>query len=183
MTNHSFSLATAAGLLALFAAPCPAQPPGYAPGSIGQPPFTSRPTVSPYLNLLRSGGSPALNYYTLVRPQNQFYQSMFQLQQDVGANARELNSLQQPTTTGAQMSPTGHAFGFMTQAPYFMNLGSAGFGLGARSGQPMGMAGRGGVGSTAGRGGMGMTGMQNPGMQNPGMQNPGMQNPGMRRGF
>ena len=183
MTNHSFPLATAAGLLALFAAPCPAQPPGFAPQGLGQPPFTSRPTVSPYLNLLRSGGSPALNYYTLVRPQNQFYQSMWQLQQDVGANARELNSLQQSPTSGPQMAPTGHAFGFMTQGAYFMNLGTTGFGM--RPGQqPMGgMAGRGGIGSTAGRGAMGMTGMQNPGMQNPGMQNQGMQNQGMRRGF
>src|SRR5262245_33245992 len=100
MTNYTIPLVTAAGMLALLAAPCPAQPPGFAPGSIGQPPFTSRPTVSPYLNLLRRGGSPALNYYTLVRPQNQFYQSLQQLQQDVGANAQELNSLQQSPTTG-----------------------------------------------------------------------------------
>jgi hypothetical protein len=145
MTTHSFPLVTAAGMLALFAAPCPAQPP-----------FTSRPTVSPYLNLLRSGGSPALNYYTLVRPQNQFYQSLRQLQQDVGANAQELNSLQQSTTTTAMpMRPTGFAAGFMTQSQYFMNFG-AGVG-GTRPGQVQaptfgqrGMIGTGYMGSQAG---------------------------------
>src|SRR5262245_2399192 len=146
MTTYSFPLMTAAGILALFAAPCPAQPPGFAPGGIGQPPFTSRPTVSPYLNLLRRGGSPALNYYTLVRPQNQFYQSLNQLQQEVGTNAQGLSALEQ-TTTGRTMSPTGHATGFMTQAAYFMNLGGTGLGQGLRPGQSMGTGGRGGIGS------------------------------------
>jgi hypothetical protein len=182
MKSCYFPLVAAAVMLALVAAPCAAQPPGYAPGGVGLPPFASRPTVSPYLNLLRSGGSPALNYYTLVRPQNQFYRSISQMQQDIGANAQEINSLQQtPTATGMQMRPTGFVAGFMTQSHYFMNLGGAAGGQGLRPGQSIGtpgMAGLGGTGSIAGRGAMGMTGMQNPGMQNPGMQNPGV-----RRGF
>jgi len=34
--------------------------------------YTPRPTVSPYLNLLRDGGSAGFNYQTLVRPELQF---------------------------------------------------------------------------------------------------------------
>src|SRR6266566_9988988 len=113
MANCSLSLATVAGLLALAAAPCAAQPPSYGPPGVGQPSLTSRPTVSPYLNLLRRGQPAALNYYNLVRPQNQFYQSIQQLQQDVGSNTQNLSALtlQQPA---ASLPPTGHLAGFMT---------------------------------------------------------------------
>src|SRR4051812_18227610 len=41
----------------------------------------SGPTVSPYLNLLRPGNSPALNYYGLVRPQFQTNADLLGLQQ------------------------------------------------------------------------------------------------------
>jgi hypothetical protein len=49
------------------------------------PPQTSpfpRAPISPYLNLAR-GGNPAINYYGLVRPQVEFQQSIFGLQQQV----------------------------------------------------------------------------------------------------
>jgi len=120
--------------------------------------MSSRPTVSPYLNLLRRGQSPALNYYNLVRPQNQFYQSIQQLQQDVGTNAQDLSVLQQ-TPTG--LPPTGHLAGFMTQGAYFMTMGR---GQLARPPQQSmttpGLGGRTGTGSALGQGGSGMTGMQ-----------------------
>src|SRR5207237_4543053 len=99
---------------AVFAAPCAAQPPGAPPGAT-QPSFISRPTISPYLNLTRRGGTAASNYYNLVRPQNQFYQSFQQLQQEVGTNTQDLSAMQQSATG---LPPTGHVAGFMTQGTY-----------------------------------------------------------------
>ena len=51
----------------------------------------ARPTVSPYLNLLRPGASPAINYYGLVRPQQQF-------QSDIGQLDQQSSALQQGVT-------------------------------------------------------------------------------------
>jgi hypothetical protein len=157
MANNSSRLVTAAGMLALFVAPCPAQPPGFAPSGVGQPPITSRPTISPYLNLTRRGGSTASNYYNLVRPQNQFYQSIQQIQQEVGANVQELSALQQQSASG--LRPTGHVAGFLNHGAYFMTMGRAPT---ARLGQPMMSpgVGRAGLGSTMGQGGMGLPGGQ-----------------------
>ena len=47
----------------------------------------SRPTVSPYLNLLRSDASGATNYYTLVRPQ--LDQQALNYQQQIMINDQE----------------------------------------------------------------------------------------------
>jgi hypothetical protein len=158
MANCSFSLATAAGVLALVAAPCPAQPPGLAPPGVTQPAFISRPTISPYLNLTRRGSSTALNYYNLVRPQNQFYQSLQQLQQDVGTNTQDLTALQQSATG---LPPTGHAAGFSTHASYFMTMGRGQIARPAQTQLPTpAVGGRGGLGTTGGRGTSGLTGMQ-----------------------
>jgi hypothetical protein len=168
MKNCSFSLVLAGGLLALIAAPCAAQPPGVAGPGLTQPSFISRPTISPYLLLNRGGaGSVALNYYTLVRPQNQFYQSLQQLQQEVGANTQDLSALQRPAVG---LGPTGHAFGFQTQASYFMTMGRGQVGQIGRPGQAQqgmsgiggtgGYGGRGGVGASFGQGAAGMTGAQ-----------------------
>ena len=38
-------------------------------GSYNRPKTNTYPTVSPYLNLGRGGGNPAVNYYGIVRPQ------------------------------------------------------------------------------------------------------------------
>jgi hypothetical protein len=177
MANCSIRLATAAGVLALTATPCLAQPPvgGFAPAGATQPSFISRPTISPYLNLTRRGGSTASNYYNLVRPQNQFYQSLQQIQQDVGANTQDLTTLQQ-TATG--LPPTGHVAGFFTQSAYFMTFGR---GQMARPQQPMTTGyGGGRFGATAGQGATGMMGGQTGMMGGqPGMS--GMQ-PGMMGG-
>lgn len=156
MANRSFPLATAAGAWLLIAAPCPAQPPPLGPPGATQPGFISRPTISPYLNLTRRGGSTASNYYNLVRPQNQFYQSIQQIQHEVGANAQDLSALQQSTTG---LPPTGHAAGFLNHGTYFMNMGRVAT---ARPTQPMmsGGGARAGLGSTVGQGAPGMPGGQ-----------------------
>jgi hypothetical protein len=77
-----------------------------------------RPTVSPYLNLAR-GGTPALNYYNLVRPQVEFQNSIQRLQQDVATNQQTVAGLDAALTLPA----TGHATRFMDYSQYFMSQG------------------------------------------------------------
>jgi hypothetical protein len=62
------------------AAPSYYTPPVLRP-SLQQPAF--RPPVSPYLNLLNGGGSPAVNYYGIVRPELRFQTQSQQLSQQV----------------------------------------------------------------------------------------------------
>jgi hypothetical protein len=83
-----------------------------------QPPYT-RPAVSPYLNLLRRGSSPAINYYDLVRPQVEFRNSIQRLQQ-------QQTDLSQDVAAGQQALPpltTGHPAEVMNYGPYFMTMG------------------------------------------------------------
>lgn len=87
------------------------------PGALGQP---SRPAFSPYLNLNRPGGSPALNYYGLVQPQTQFRQSVQNLQGAVNSNQQMIGNLQGDTN---EPTATGHGFGFMNSGGYFMTTG------------------------------------------------------------
>lgn len=81
----------------------------------------ARPAVSPYLNLLRAGTPPGLNYYNLVRPQIEFTSSINMLNQQVGANRLGLTSLEQSMTQGPVRLPaTGFVPQFMNQRQYFM---------------------------------------------------------------
>lgn len=95
--------------------PLPAQPP--VPGGLGG---TRPPALSPYLNLARQGGSPGLNYYGLVRPQQQFQQSVLDLRGAVNANQQIIGNFQNDPNG---LSPTGHGSGFMNYNSYFMNTG------------------------------------------------------------
>jgi hypothetical protein len=101
-----------------------AQPPSSS-GAIGVP----RATFSPYLNLTRSNGSLALNYYGLVRPELQFRQSLNQLQGSVATNQQLIGNLQ----SGSVDTPaTGHPVQFLNHGGFFLNngpsLGTGGFG-------------------------------------------------------
>ena len=97
------------------------------------PPPTSpypRQPLSPYLNLLRSG-NPAINYYGLVRPQQQFYSSISQLQQQVQA----------PVNAALIADPniypyTGHPTRFFNYSHYFFNQGGGGVVSGGITGFP-----------------------------------------------
>jgi len=126
MRDRLVAMAAVISTLTLGAAGLHAQPPrpgGYAPPPPPGGAYYSRPPAfSPYLNLLRGGGSPALNYYGLVRPEMQFRQSIQNLSGDVAMNQQMVDSL------GAQMigqSATGHATQFMNLGGYFMNSGSS----------------------------------------------------------
>jgi hypothetical protein len=96
--------------------PAPAQVPGYSLNP------ANRPAVSPYINLLRTGTSPGINYYGLVRPEITFGNSLFQLQ---GQQAN-LASQQQELLDYSTLPATGHKSGFQTQGKYFMSSGGQG---------------------------------------------------------
>lgn len=106
-----------ATLLALLAVatgggPAIAQPPG--------PPI-ARPTYSPYLNLLRQGNSPAINYYGLVRPELAARQSLQAVQSAVSANQRTIQELY-----GNDLGQTGVPAQFLNHYGYFQNQRAGG---------------------------------------------------------
>jgi hypothetical protein len=75
-----------------------------------------RPTVSPYLNLLRPGNT-AVNYYGLVRPQLNAQTIAGQLQQ-------EINTAQRTADAGVidvSLLATGHRVGFQNHRRFFLN--------------------------------------------------------------
>jgi hypothetical protein len=93
-----------------------AQPPIVYPG--GRPNPYLRPPVSPYVNLGQAGVNPALAYYGLVRPEQNFYTGMNYLTQQAYVTQQNVNNLQ----AGAQgMVTTGVHASFMNQSRYFMN--------------------------------------------------------------
>jgi hypothetical protein len=106
----------------------------------------SRPPLSPYLNLFR-GGNPAINYYGLVRPQQEFGNSIQEIQ----------NEMHTPHTTmtnpasGTNLPVTGHPTRFFGHQGYFFTHLGGGSGnartgggtptpgaISARPGQPAG---------------------------------------------
>ena len=88
---------------------------------VGVPP--ARPTLSPYVNLLRSGSSPTLNYYGLVRPELNNRQNFQALQSATANNQRTIGDLQ----NGGELKATGFPTQFLNYGSYFLNQGSGGF--------------------------------------------------------
>ena len=80
-------------------------------------PFGPRPTVSPYLNLLRRDTPQVLNYYGLVRPQQQFNANLQNLYQQQSLITQQALA----ASEGGQLLPiTGHQTRFLNQRhPYF----------------------------------------------------------------
>jgi hypothetical protein len=111
----------AVAVLGLAGGTAAAQPP-YSPA--GQPtgPVT-RPTFSPYMNLLRSSNSPGVNYYGLVRPQVQAHRAISELQSAVTRPA-----VTPFDTADPGLPVTGQTFGYMTHSRYFMNNQAGGAG-------------------------------------------------------
>jgi hypothetical protein len=86
------------------------------------------PPVSPYLNMLR-GGNPGLNYYDLVRPQQDTRAALQRLQQQQNLNATL------PANADASISITGHPARFMNFSHYYYyNIGAQSPVAGIRSG-------------------------------------------------
>lgn len=102
--------------LVVVSAPVLAQGPGPSP--------PRRPALSPYLNLLR-GGNSAVNYYGLVRPQNEFRAANNQLQNSVNRLQSEIDQTQALQQSGiSQLQATGHKSGFNTHRAYFFTNAS-----------------------------------------------------------
>ena len=129
-------------VLGLLVADAAAQPP------VGPRPLTGAktPPVSPYLNLLRPGTSPGINYYGLVRPQVDFLNSVQALQSQFGY-AQQAAGL-----PAGDLGTTGHPVFFLNYNAYFLNTTGqpAGGGLASPIRQPIG----GGIAGSAGAFGM-----------------------------
>jgi hypothetical protein len=108
-------------LAPLFAGKAHGQYPAGGYGGFG---YAQPSRVSPYLNLLRAGTAPGVNYYGLVRPEFEFRRNIGQLQTQ--------SLTQQQAITGLQTAPgavtTGHQVGFQNHLGYFQNLTPPGVG-------------------------------------------------------
>lgn len=109
------------GIISFVAADASAQRPSYtAPSASASANIYSRPTVSPYLNLLRGGPG---GYQSLVRPlanntqaSRQNAQQIQQLQRNEAANRTGRSS-------GSQLfAPTGHTTSFRNFSHYYPNM-------------------------------------------------------------
>ncbi len=77
---------------------------------------TSRPTISPYLDLLRVQTGALPNYYELVRPKLEIQESFRQQQARIVGLQQRLRRVQ-----GTVDEITGIGGQFRTNAPYFRN--------------------------------------------------------------
>jgi hypothetical protein len=96
------------------------------------------PTVSPYLNLLRRGTLPAINYQGLVRPQLETNEALRRLQQQATTNQQNIQQLE-----SGEFLPTGHPTQFLNHNRFFLTQtgGTAG---GTAGGRPAGASAAGG---------------------------------------
>jgi hypothetical protein len=90
---------------------------GQQPGSPQNVPY-SRPTVSPYLYLLRRG-SLSENYFSLTRPQIQFQNETRRLQQEITQTRQETAQ----DFARRDLPATGHTTSFLNLGSYFLNRG------------------------------------------------------------
>ena len=117
----------------------------------GYNPQGSSPTISPYINLLR-GGNVGLNYYGLVRPQQDFAMQNQQLGQGIQSLQMQQGSQMQMNTGSygySQLGMTGHpvifnSFGNGQFSGGYTSLGNSGFGGGGNIGGGGGNFGGGG---------------------------------------
>jgi hypothetical protein len=87
------------------------------------------PTVSPYLNITRGGGSAAQNYFGLVRPQQNIAGALQNLQSQVTAGQNSSDDAQsQGVTVGTRVR-------FLNTGGYFQNMNG-----GTTSSTPLGSA-------------------------------------------
>jgi len=100
-------------LFALLPGPVDAQVVG---PRVGTP--SPAPTISPYINLLRSPNAPTLNYFGLVRPQFQTNAGLQALQQQLFLG--QTGPLPGAEPTGDVLI-TGHAAMFMNYGGYFQS--------------------------------------------------------------
>lgn len=117
MTIWTRTMTLCAAAVAFGTAPVTAQAPYTGPGTNPANP----PTVSPYLNLLRRGSSPGVNYYGLVKPDLEFRNAYRGLQQQL--NLQQNAPQQTDQQTG--LPYTGHLAVFLNTGGYFLNSAPA----------------------------------------------------------
>jgi hypothetical protein len=90
--------------------------PAWAQAPFGRPPVNPHvgPAISPFLNLFR-GGNPAINYYGLVRPQQDFTANLQQFQYQQGQFNQALLTNVDPNA----IAITGHPSQFMNFSHYY----------------------------------------------------------------
>jgi hypothetical protein len=127
MRQLSSSARVVGGLLALsIGSQAVAQGPGYIPPRPGGiSPITS-PVYSPYLNLLRPGGTPTQNYFGLVQPEFQLRNAAGALQQQQFQSDLSLNNLAYGVNGGFVPLVTGHDPTFLNTQGHFQNLRGSG---------------------------------------------------------
>jgi hypothetical protein len=79
----------------------------------------ARPTISPYLNMVRPGTNPALNYYGLVRPQIQTSRALQAFQQELLPVAGGLAPAVEQAGAVSNLPTTGHKTSFYNYSTYF----------------------------------------------------------------
>src|SRR5262245_40515513 len=92
---------------------------GQFPSRVGQPTYGGGGGFNPALNYLnlRQPGNPAINYYGLVVPQQQFGDSISKLGDQVGTNQAGIATLQQEVG----LVGTGTRSYFLSYQRYFLN--------------------------------------------------------------
>jgi hypothetical protein len=153
---------------------------GAGSGAYAQMPGPYQPPINPYINILRGGAPPAINYFNIVQPQLEFNAAISQLQMQQNIQGQAIAAGNTLGTT------TGHPVMFGNYSHYYTRqgmgaglMGGSGMGYGSTGG--MGGMGTGGMGSM-GMGGMGMGGMGMGGMGMGGMGMGGMGMGGMGMG-
>lgn len=150
---------------------------GNSPSALAQPMVPGgmqRPSVSPYINLLRGNSginNAALNYFGIVRPEQQFRQQAGFLQQQLNQTNQTLGIV--AGGQGDVESITGRGASFMNYSHYFNSFGTPGGAPGMGMGG-MGMARPAGIGGNLG--GMAMPGAAASGTSGRGIA-PGMTGP------
>ena len=99
----------------------------------------SRPTTSPYLNLLRrsNGGGFAFNYFQRLRPEMEFRRNAAVLGRSINSLSRQMQQ-QKNRNLGGGLGQTGHSVTFLNLGGYFSRgFGRSGSQFG-RSGSPFG---------------------------------------------
>lgn len=108
-------------------------------GVYNRPQYNPRPTVSPYLSIIR--GNPAINYFGSVRPQIEMSQQLYQLQQQVQQQGQPnlVLPLDPQQTQGPLAITTGHPVSFMNYSNYYSYGSRAGMGgIAGGTGNPTG---------------------------------------------
>jgi len=126
----------------------------------------SRPTTSPYLNLLNNRNNQGLNYFTQVRPQQEFRAFGAEMSQEIrGLQMQGSGAAMLDRGGNHPLGVTGHPVTWLNTGGYF-GTGRSGGGMpstvGAGSGGGLINSGGGGGGGAASFGGSGFGGNSMP---------------------